>query len=90
MEQAGLGSFDEEIGDLPQECFEEVAGFPEIPPRMMRKDDWRVTIRGRWKRAEHITLLETRAAVSMLHRGARARPGASVRKLYLGDNSGWF
>ncbi|CAK0839797.1 unnamed protein product [Prorocentrum cordatum] len=86
--QSGLGSFDDEIDDLPRECFEEVGDFPEMPPGLLRKADWRVIIGGRWRRPEHITLLETRAAVAMLRRWARARPGAGARKLYIGDNLG--
>ena len=38
--------------------------FPELPCRLLNKADWRVTVCGWWRSAEHVTLLEARAALS--------------------------
>ena len=62
--------------------------FVEIPVDMRQKSDWSPVRWGTWQHAEHITLLEARAAVRAVQHRLQRPDGCHCRMLFLGDNLG--
>ena len=69
-------------------AWEPAEDFEEIPPKLLRDEDYRLTRRGRWKLTEDIHLQEGRALGGALERHTRTAYGRHQRKLFLIDNMG--